>query len=325
MELRHLRFFVAIVKEGSFTTSAATNRHGNTSSWLAINAAARLCRIMLIAALGLLPGAGTRAMAEPAALVVRYPNINGMGKQGLGYRMLDLALRSSGRPYRIALQAESVNQERVRAQLENDQVDIVDFGSSPEFERRYSAVYFPIDRGLNGWRLLVTRKEDRAAFSGVNTIGDLSRFVAGQGLGWPDADILRHAGLNVLTFPHLESLFRSLEGHRFDYLPLGMDEAYDLSRHYASGTEALCVNSRIVIIYPFGRLFFVRKQDAALHDLIDAGLRKAFANGLVQKLLATDPGYAEALRHGEPSLKLRVDNPGLTAAFRAIPSVYFLH
>jgi len=198
-------------------------------------------------------------------------------------------------------------------------------GDTPDFERRYLPVYFPIDRGLNGWRLLVIREQDRAAFAGVKSLGDLSRFVAGQGLGWPDADILRQGGLQVQTFPQLASLFRSLEARRFDYLPLGMDEAYDLTRRYASPAGGLCIEPRIVIVYPFGRLFFVRKGDAALHDLIDTGLRKAFESGLVQKLLASDPGYAEALRHGAPALKLHIENPGLTAAFRAIPSEYFVH
>ena len=284
-------------------------------------AAGPLRRILLCAALAGLLGAA--ALAEP--LRVRYPNVNGMGEQGLGYRMLDLALRSAGRPYRIEIQADSANPERVRALLDSGEVDVIDFGSTPDFERRYLAVYFPIDRGLNGWRLLVIRKQDRAAFDGVKSLAELGRFVAGQGLGWPDADILRRAGLQVQAFPQLASLFLSLEAHRFDYLPLGMDEAYDLTHRYASSAGTLEVHPRIAIIYPFGRLFFVRQGNAELHDLIDAGLRKAFANGQVQKLLASDPGYAEALRHGAPALKLHIDNPSLTAAFKAIPAEYFLH
>jgi len=290
---------------------------------MTVSRAAALCRIILLVALGLLPGAP--AQAQPPALVVRYPNINGMGANGLGYRMLDLALRCAGRPYRIELQADSANPERVRALLDSGAVDVIDFGSTPEFERRYLPVYFPIDRGLNGWRLLVIRKQDRDAFAGVKSLADLGRFVAGQGLGWPDAEILRGAGLQVQTFPQLASLFLSLEARRFDYLPLGMDEAYDLTRRYASGADKLTIDQRIALVYPFGRLFFVHKGNVELRDLIAAGLRKAFASGQVQKLLADDPGYAEALRHGAPALKLRLDNPGLTTAFRAMPAEYFLH
>ena len=277
--------------------------------------------------LGLILGLGlsVATAAEPPPLVVRYPNVNGMGVNGLGYRMLDLALRSSGHPYRIELMEDSANTDRVRALLESGAVDVIDFGSTPDFERRFTAVYFPIDRGLNGWRLLVIRKQDRAAFSGVKSLADLGHFVAGQGQGWPDADILRGGKLSVQTFPELASLFRSLEARRFDYLPLGMDEAYDLTRRYASSAKALDVESRITIIYPFGRLFFVRKGNLVLRDLIDAGLRKAFAHGQVQELLASDPGYAEAMRHGAPTLKLHLDNPELSAAFKAMPAEYFLH
>jgi len=102
--------------------------------------------------------------------------------------------------------------------LDNGDVDVIDFGSTPEYEQRFTAVYFPFDRGLNGWRLLVVRKTDRATFARARSMADLARFVAGQGQGWPDADILRGAGLRVETFPQLASLFRSLEAGRFDYL-----------------------------------------------------------------------------------------------------------
>ena len=267
------------------------------------------------------------AAADPApgaTLVVRYPNTNGMAAQSLGYRMLGLALRSTGRPFRIELQTESANTDRVRALLESGAIDVMDLGSTPEFEQRFTAVYFPIDRGLNGWRLLVIRKADRAAFARTRTLADLAAFTAGQGQGWPDADILRGAGLRVETFPQLDSLFRSLEAGRFDYLPLGMNEAMDLARHYASRPDVLFVDTHLVIVYPFGRLFFVRKGNVALRDLLMDGLRKAFANGSLQKLLADDPGYAEVLRRGAPTLKLHADNPRLSAAFRAIPDEYFL-
>ena len=103
-----------------------------------------------------------------------------------------------------------------------------------------------------------------------------------------------------------------------------MDEAYDLMRRYASTPEALDVAPRLAIVYPFGRLFFTRKTDAALHSLIEAGLRKAFIQGTAQAQLLANPGYAEALRRGAGTLPLRIDNPDLSAEFRAIPAAYFL-
>lgn len=277
-----------------------------------------------------LPGGALRAAssaapsAAQAPLLVRYPNINGMGPRGLGYRMLDLALSGCGRTYRIDLLPEAANPARVRALLENGEVDVIDFGSTPEFEQRYAPIFLPIDRGLNGWRLLVIRRADRAAFEKLRSIDELRRFVAGQGLGWPDAEILRHAGLSVRTFPQLDSLFHSLEAGRFDYLPLGMDEAYDLMRRYASAPDTLEIAPRIAIVYPFGRLFFTRKTDTVLHGLIDTGLRKTFTSGRAQQLLLADPGYAEAAKRGAAALKLRIDNPDLSAEFRAIPQAYFL-
>jgi len=261
-----------------------------------------------------------------AQLLVRYPNLNGTGEQGLGYKMLDLALRTAGTPYRIEQRRDLANNDRIRLMLDVGEVDVVDFGTSPEFEQRYTAVYFPIDRGLNGWRLLVVRRADAAKFAAINSVGELKHFIAGQGQGWSDVNVLRHAGLEVATVPQIEKLFRGLERGRFDFLPLGLNEAYSLTEHYAPSSQALCLDTHLVLVYPFARLFFVRKGNLALRELIHSGLVKAFADGSFQRMLASDPGYAEALRRAQlkQRAKLALDNPFLSAEFRKIPEAYFL-
>lgn len=258
---------------------------------------------------------------------VRYPNINGLGREGLGYRALELALRKSGEPYspQLVLGSNTANNDRIRHMLEKDEVDVVDFGTSPEFEQRYAAVYFPIDRGLNGWRLLLIRQQDRSRFEQVQSLAQLAHFTAGQGQGWPDTEILRNAGLPVVTLPILQNLFPTLAAARFDYVPLGVNEIYGLLQKYGEKEQHLAVDRHLLLIYPFGRLFFVRKGDTKLRNAIQKGLERAFDDGSFQAMLLSDPDYASAVNDPDlhKRLVLHLDNPTLSADFRRIPERYF--
>ncbi|HEY9104547.1 MAG TPA: transporter substrate-binding domain-containing protein [Chitinimonas sp.] len=265
--------------------------------------------------------------ANAAERLVHYPNVNGLGSEGLGYKALALALKKSGQPYRLVLHDEVANIDRTRAMLEQGQVDVVDFGTSPDFESRYGAVYFPIDRGLNGWRLLLIRAQDVPRFRGISSLTALKAYTAGQGQNWADIAILRAAGLTVNTMPTLPDLFPTLAAQRFDFVPLGVNEIYGLLEKYRPGKQDLVVDEHLVLVYPFGRLFFVRKDDTDLRDALLRGLTAAFDDGSYQRMLEADPAYAEALHQANLGQRVRLllDNPAQTAAFRAIPRRYFLH
>lgn len=266
--------------------------------------------------------------AAAADLKVRYPDINGMGPQGLGYKALALALHKSGQPRSIELvpSASAASRDRICAMLDNGDIDVADVGVSQDFERRYAAVYIPIDRGLLGWRMLLIRQADRAKFESIQSLAQLQQYRGGQGQGWTDTSILRQAGLVVATATTLPRLFPLLAASRFDYVPLGLNEIDDLLDRYRAEAPGVVVDRHLLLVYPFGRLFFVRKDEAALHEAIQTGLQQAFADGSYQRMLLQDPGYSKVLgeRDFDRRLRLQIDNPFMSPEFRAIPSRYFL-
>lgn len=267
------------------------------------------------------------AFAASDRLEVVYPNLNGQGKNNLGYRVLKLALEKSGQQFNLKLSPHAVNDERTRALLANGDISIADFGSGEQFEKDFSAIHFPIDRGLLGYRLFVIRAASAAEFGAISSLPDLLKFSAGQGLGWSDIAILENAGLQIRKAPTLLSLFPMLEAARFDFLPLGLNEVYGLLDDYTANAPSamLRVDTHCVLIYRFARLFYVAKGNTELHDAVLAGLKKSFDDGSFQLLLNTDPAISSAIKHANLKQRtvLKIDNPSLSEAFKSIPEAYF--
>jgi hypothetical protein len=261
--------------------------------------------------------------AEPA-LQVKYPNLDGLEANAYGYRVLNLALRKSGVDFELSLHPLNVNQERARIMLDSGEVNVVDFGTSAEFEHRFLPVYFPIDRGLNGYRLLVVHKDNADEYARMRSITQLSEKTAGQGLRWSDIAILERAGIKVTT-ASLDGLFRLLERKRIDFIPLGANEVHYLLDKYGDAAPHAVVDSNLLIIYPFGRLFFVQKGNERLREAISRGLEAAFDDGSFQALLSENYFPSNDLSALTHRTILRLDNPSLTPEFRKIPHKYFHH
>lgn len=257
-------------------------------------------------------------------LQVIYPRIEERPQDDYGYQVLELALAKSGVAYSLRFTMQKMNQERARQELELGTVSVVDQGPSAEFESRFDAVYFPINRGLSGYRLFIINQDSAPAFQKIRTLADLQRMIAGQGPGWSDTAILEASGIRVVS-AEFESLFRMVDARRFDFFPLGVEEVYGFLERYRLLAPHSIVEESVALYYPFSRLFFVRKGNAELRDTILLGLKRAFSDGSFQRLLESNPQFKHALDRAmlKKRTLIKIDNPSLTERFREIPSEYF--
>jgi len=260
-----------------------------------------------------------------AQLNVIYPNVNGIGEHTFGYAVLQLALENSGRNFTLKVSNVDVNNARIRIMLQQNKISISDFGTSPEYEQDLLPIYFPIDMGLNGWRIFLIHRDAQFQFENIGTIEDLRKKSLGQGLGWSDIEVLENAGLNVEQAPNLTNLFKMTENKRFDCFPLGANEVHSLLDRYQKFSPNVIVEPKVLLIYPFGRLFFVDKENQELHDAVFTGLVRSFENGSFWKLFKSHESnkatFTSANLKGRQ--QIFIDNPRLTQAFKKIPKKYF--
>lgn len=268
-------------------------------------------------------GVAPWVQAQAAPLRFGYPRVNDQGEEAFGYQVLRLALQKWGRRFELLQAPASTNYRRSLHQLEKGEIDVMDMGTSRAFEARFQPVHLPIDRGLSDWRLLLVRAGMVPAFHAVHDLPGLARLRAGQGQDWPDTQLLLAAGLEVVSGGDLPTLFRQLQAGRFDYLPLGLNEIHDLLTQWQALAPDAVVEPDLALVYPFARLFFVRRGDSERHAAITEGLTRAFDDGSFNTLFAARHGALAQAGLAQRRV-LQIDNPGLSDATRAIPSRYFI-
>lgn len=252
--------------------------------------------------------------AAGAVEVVRFPRPEFEGDRRFDYalRLLKLGLSKSGSEYRVELAATSMNQERQVLELEAGRtIDVAPIPSSAEREQRLLAVRIPIQKGVLGWRLGLIRKGDRARFAGIGSLADLQRVRIAQGQEWPDTQILRANGIDVITAPKYEGLFPMLAGERFDYFPRSVNEIWDELESHAGTLE---VEPRIALHYPYDAYFMLNRNNGALAEALRRGLEAAIADGSFDRLF--DEYHGERLRKARLDQRIVIElrNPLMTGA-----------
>jgi len=251
-------------------------------------------------------------LGASAVEIVRIPKPEFEGDRRYDYplQLLQLALSKSGTEYRIQTAEIAMNQERQVLEIEAGRtIDVGPIPSSAEREARLLPIYIPINKGLLGWRLGLIRKGEQGLVAGVNTLDDLKRLRLAQGQEWPDTQILRANGIDVITAPKYEGLFKMLTGKRFDYFPRSMMEIWD---EQALNAETLEVEPHLALHYFYDSYFMVNRQNTRLAKDIRDGLEKAIADGSFDKVF--QDYFGERLRKARLDKRTVIElrNPLLT-------------
>jgi ABC-type amino acid transport substrate-binding protein len=251
-------------------------------------------------------------VAALATEVVRFPvpEFEGDHRYDYATQLLQLALSKSGTDYRIQPAAFAMNQERQVLELEAGRsIDVGPIPSSAEREARLLPIMIPLNKGVLGWRLGLIRKGEKASFEGVQTLDDLKRVRLAQGQEWPDTQILKANGIDVITAPRYEGLFKMLIGRRFDYFPRSVMEIWDEQENNASTLE---VEPHLALHYFYDAYFMVNRRNTRLAHDIEAGLENAIADGSFDRLF--QQYYGDRLRkaHLETRTVIELRNPLMT-------------
>jgi hypothetical protein len=259
-----------------------------------------------------------RAAADPEILY--YPKRAESPRWNYALSLVELALKESGQNYILKPTEEEMSQNRAARELELGNISFIWTGTSAEYEQRFHPIRIPVLRGLDGYRICIINPDRQSAFSAVKTLADLRQLTIGQDGGWSDVKILEAAGFKVVTAPY-ESLFNMVERERFDCFLRGAHEAPgEVAKH-----PGLAVENEILIVYPFTSFFFVNKNNAALAEALETGLKKAYEDGSFMAHFKSHPAIKAIVEQGQIAQRRRFDipNPFLTEETKAIPDQYW--
>ncbi|GAD00045.1 substrate-binding periplasmic protein [Agarivorans albus] len=252
--------------------------------------------------------------ANAANLVVRHVQPESDKDQRHQYfiELLELALsktEASHGSYTTQTCAVRMMQDRALQQVQRKRcIDIVWTMTSLERESKLLAVRIPLLKGLLGQRVLMIRREDLRRFKDIQQLSELGQMRAGQGMGWPDIEILEYNRLPVIEGKTYEGLFGMLERGRFDYFPRGISEIdAELKQHQREGFVA---EPRILLSYPAPIYYFVNPENTALAERLEQGLRLAIDDGSFDALFRKF-NYHKLADLMENRLVFKLRNPSL--------------
>lgn len=176
------------------------------------------------------------------------------------------------------------SQKRAVRLLESGRIDVACFGPDAQREAQLQPVRIDILRGMLGFRLLLIRAADQARIAALDADGVRRELVYGFNSQWADLAILRANGLRLVTATGYENLFAMLAAGRFDAFPRGLNEAHRELAQFRGRFPGLAVEATKALYFPFPVWFWVRRENAALAERIEQGLRAALADGSFRRL-----------------------------------------
>lgn len=146
-------------------------------------------------------------------------------------------------------------------------------------------VPFPAELGILGYRICFVSPQREREVANVTRLEQLQALQHGQGRGWQDVFILRHAGMQVQEVDSYERLFKLVSRGRIDLFCRGANELYtELEQRPELG---LRVDKQVLIHYPFPHFFYTHKDNKQGVIRITKGLQLAWLDGSLQKLWAS--------------------------------------
>jgi hypothetical protein len=190
-------------------------------------------------------------------------------------------------PYRMAA-VSHMSEDRQAEELRNEggKLNVLIRGDTAEYGKAFAAVWIPIDKGLLGYRVFLTRAELQPQLASVNSLDDLKRFSIGQGNGWKDIDILRANGLTVMAGGDYGGLFAMLANRRFDLFSRGVEEVTDEYAQQQHRFPDLAIEPHLLLYYPIARYFWFAKAErsARLAERVRKGMTMMVEDGSLDTL-----------------------------------------
>lgn len=181
-------------------------------------------------------------------------------------------------------------QGRALAELKDNRLlDIYWAGSDALRDKELGVVDIPLLKGLLGYRLMLSHKDNYKKLNKIDTLKDLKQLSMCQGSHWPDTDILLAAGLNVVPNPIYENMFTQVNYKRCDVFPRGVSEVYSEFNARKKLMPNLILFKKLAIYYPFPMYFYTSPHNTKLRDFLTQGLERAIDDGSYDQYIKNHP------------------------------------
>uniref|UniRef100_UPI0040475F35 hypothetical protein n=1 Tax=Rheinheimera sp. TaxID=1869214 RepID=UPI0040475F35 len=248
------------------------------------------------------------AQAQIRTVVYALPNAHQNPVENYYVQLLTQALGYSPEQFQLQPAAEFISQSRALRELSQGSgvIDICWSMTSIEREQFLTPIRIPLNRGLLGWRLLLTQTAQPLQLNAKN-----NSLLLVQGHDWPDTQILKANEFRVHAADDFYAMFTMVEKGRADAMPRAVIE---IEQELATVAKQLHIAPNIMLYYPTAQYFFVSPDDQQLAKAIEYGLRQMLADGSFEQLFQAQYGQTLQRLLASPRQVLILKNPLLPPA-----------
>lgn len=262
--------------------------------------------------------------AEP--IRIRGPQGNFDASHGYYQGLIELAYEKIGKPISIEYSPYMVQGRALNELRAGRLVDIYWAGTDESREQALGVVKIPLNKGLLGYRVFITHRDNIERFKKVTKLDDLRDFRLCQGAHWPDTDILLSSGLVVSPNPVYENMFRQTNAKRCDAFPRGINEAQSEIEARKNSMPDLQIYKDLIIYYPFPMYFFVQKGNTQLLSDLEKGLEMSISDGSFDRYMESHPSTKHLFPNDRwnKSEIFIIDNPFLSKEINTNDERYWI-
>jgi len=238
---------------------------------------------------------------------------------------LKWVLDKSGEDYRLVRTEHPIStQMRKVALVQKGEIDVMYAGTTNEMESLLQPIRFPITKGYIGDRIFIINKAFQADYNQVKTLGDLRKFTANLGYGWPEIEIFAASKLGIKEQVY-DEIFETIdEGSRY-YFPRGILEAYPELITKGKTLKNLAVEKSILLNYQSAVFFFVNPENKELSRMITLGFEKGYKDGSYNKFFYNHPLIKTSFEKANLKNRwvIKIPNPFFPVGSKNIPKKYW--
>ncbi len=207
----------------------------------------------------------------------------------------------------------SMNRTRALASLiEGKSLHVMAEAPKPDWNEQLLAVRIPIRKGIQGFRLFLTKDEHKVRLSKIQTLDEFKAIPTGSGEQWSTTRVLEEAGFNVVKGIDYEGLFGMLVRNRFITFGRGINEIFDEYEDREPKLNSLAIDEHFLLYIPLPTYFFITPTQPHLRDRIEKGLKSIIASGEFETLFNEEFGGLIKKAQLDKRIKFAIPNPNLT-------------
>jgi len=227
-------------------------------------------------------------------------------------------------PFQIQQAAEPMNRRRLLREMHEGQtVNVVANPADGEWLKELTAVWVPVDMGLQSWHIALIRASTQARLDKLRSGEDLKALRFGTANTWITTRSLEQSGFNIVAGENYDGLFGMLLAQRFDLLPRGVNEIFPEFDQRRPEAPELAIEQRFLLHDHIPSLFFVSPSAPHLAKRLSTGMEAMLKDGSLRRFLLT--AYADALRRARLCERIVVDlpRPALPPELENRPELWF--